>query len=123
MLSQRNNLRKLRKLFTLVDSTREPLFNDWWYASQKRRMLGEEPGKLLAWIATDTRNNEFRGLIISTHKTTTGAAYQGCLLPKHTETYDICEVVLNGPEGDLIDIRYDWNKVEVPSSLKEFEKR
>ncbi|MBL4886050.1 MAG: threonine synthase [Planctomycetaceae bacterium] len=60
---------------------------------------------------------------MSTHNSSHEAAYQGCLLPKHTETYDISEVVLNGPEGDLIDIKYDWNKVAVPSSLKEFEKR
>jgi threonine synthase len=33
------------------------------------------------------------------------------------------EVVLSGPGGDLLDISYDWNKVKVPKSLKEFEAR
>ncbi|WP_339612991.1 threonine synthase [uncultured Rubinisphaera sp.] len=33
------------------------------------------------------------------------------------------EVRTNGTNGDLLDIRYDWDKIPVPSSLKEFETR
>tara|TARA_R100000789_G_scaffold100028_1_gene108456 strand:+ start:2556 stop:3911 length:1356 start_codon:yes stop_codon:yes gene_type:complete len=44
-------------------------------------------------------------------------------LPENTETYSLSEVRTNGTNGDLLDIRYDWDKIPVPSSLKEFETR
>ncbi|TWT62016.1 threonine synthase [Rubinisphaera italica] len=44
-------------------------------------------------------------------------------MPENTETYSLSEVRTNGTNGDLLDIRYDWDKIPVPSSLKEFEKR
>ncbi len=44
-------------------------------------------------------------------------------MPENTATYSLSEVRTNGTNGDLLDIRYDWNKIPVPSSLKEFEKR
>lgn len=50
-------------------------------------------------------------------------AYQSCLSPDHAETFDVGQVVTSGPNGDLLDISYDWDRVPVPSSLKEFEKR
>lgn len=51
------------------------------------------------------------------------AAFQACLLPENTETYSLSEARTSSDSGDLLDIRYDWNKIPVPSSLKEFEKR
>lgn len=50
-------------------------------------------------------------------------AYQSCLSPDNTETYSVSETIVSGPNGDLIDINYDWDRLEVPSSLKEFEAR
>ncbi|WP_339745590.1 threonine synthase [uncultured Rubinisphaera sp.] len=44
-------------------------------------------------------------------------------MPENTETYSLSEVRTNGTNGDLLDIRYDWDKIPVPSSLKEFETR
>lgn len=51
------------------------------------------------------------------------AAYQACLLPKHEETYSVSEARPHGMANDLLDIQYDWDRIPVPSSLKEFEKR
>jgi threonine synthase len=42
--------------------------------------------------------------------------------PQHT--YGVDEVLTACPQtGSLLDIQYDWNRVPVPRSLKEFEKR
>lgn len=54
---------------------------------------------------------------------TTDVAYQSCVSPDHTETFGVDEVRTSGTAGDLLDISYDWDKVPVPSSLKEFEAR
>lgn len=49
-------------------------------------------------------------------------AYQACLSPDHESTYDVGQVLTASPEsGELLDIRYDWDRVEVPSNLREFE--
>jgi len=45
------------------------------------------------------------------------------LLPENDATYSLSEVRTNGSNGDLLDIRYDWDRIPVPSSLKEFESR
>ncbi len=52
----------------------------------------------------------------------TELAYQSCLSPDNPQTYSVGDVISAGPGGDLLDISYDWDRVEVPSSLKEFEK-
>ncbi|QDT38830.1 threonine synthase [Stratiformator vulcanicus] len=54
----------------------------------------------------------------------TDIAFQSALDPDDASTFDLGSVL---PEvkglGGLLDIEYDWDRVEVPSSLKEFEKR
>lgn len=60
---------------------------------------------------------------ISTQIASSETAYQSCLLPKNTDTYSIDQVLTASPQGDLLDISYDWDRIPVPSSLKEFEKR
>ncbi|MEM1062036.1 MAG: threonine synthase [Planctomycetota bacterium] len=51
-------------------------------------------------------------------------AFQAALDPDDALTFDVGQVL---PEvkglGGLLDIEYDWDKVAVPSSLKDFEKR
>lgn len=55
---------------------------------------------------------------------TTDVAYQTSIHPRHADRYGVDEVLTACPEtGDLLDIRYDWDRVPVPSSLREFEKR
>ncbi|MEW4487915.1 threonine synthase [Thalassoglobus sp. JC818] len=54
----------------------------------------------------------------------TELAFQSSINPIHTTTYGVDEVLTACPEtGDLLDIQYDWDRVPVPSSLKEFERR
>lgn len=49
-------------------------------------------------------------------------AYQSCISPDHKNTYDVSQVLTACPEtGELLDIEYDWDQLEVPSSLREFE--
>lgn len=55
--------------------------------------------------------------------TQTAVAYQSCVSPDNTETYGVEQVLTSGANGDLLDISYDWDKIPVPSSLKEFEAR
>ena len=62
-------------------------------------------------------------LIISTFRDYSAAAFQACLLPRHTETYAVTESLTHGTNQDLLDIQYDWDRIPVPSSLKEFEAR
>ena len=57
------------------------------------------------------------------NRSTNELAYQSSLSPNNDATYSIGETVLYGPGGDLLDISYDWDRVEVPSSMKEFERR
>jgi threonine synthase len=61
--------------------------------------------------------------IISTTTDFPSVAYQACLLPRHTETFSVTETQARAPEEDLLDIQYDWDRIPVPSSLREFEKR
>ncbi len=51
----------------------------------------------------------------------TDLAYQSCLSPDYKETYSVDQIVSSGPAGDLLDISYDWDRLEVPTTLKEFE--
>ncbi|QDU81131.1 Threonine synthase [Polystyrenella longa] len=56
--------------------------------------------------------------------TSTDVAYQAPISPDTTTTYGVDQVLTSCPESNtLLDICYDWDRVPVPSSLKEFEKR
>ena len=49
-------------------------------------------------------------------------AYQKCILCG--ETHGISEVLTSCPScGGLLDVEYEWDKLPVPKSLKEFEKK
>ncbi|HVJ84258.1 MAG TPA: threonine synthase [Caulifigura sp.] len=51
-------------------------------------------------------------------------AFQTSISPDCKETFDVFQVLSACPTShDLLDVEYDWNRVPVPSSLKEFEKR
>ncbi|MBN2063175.1 MAG: threonine synthase [Sedimentisphaerales bacterium] len=51
-------------------------------------------------------------------------AWQQCINSSCAATYSIDEILPACPTcGNLLDIKYDWNKVEVPSNLNWFEKR
>jgi len=51
-------------------------------------------------------------------------AYQQCLSPACSATYDISQTLTGCAKcGELLDIRYDWDKAQLPKSLKEFEQR
>lgn len=52
------------------------------------------------------------------------AAFQICITPACRATFSIDEVHVACPKcGNLLDIGYDWDRVAVPSSLREFEAR
>jgi len=47
-------------------------------------------------------------------------AHQACLNPNCAATYDIGQILTGCPAcGHLLDIRYDWDQIQVPSSLEE----
>lgn len=51
-------------------------------------------------------------------------AWQVCIHPDCRATYGIDEILVGCPKcGNLLDIAYDWNRLEVPSSLSEIEAR
>jgi len=51
-------------------------------------------------------------------------AHQACLNPHCGSTFDLGQILTGCPDcGSLLDIRYDWDQVAVPGSLKEFEAR
>ncbi len=50
------------------------------------------------------------------------SAYQRCIDPSCAATFGVLEVLNACPAcGSLLDVQYDWSKIEVPSSLKKFE--
>ena len=52
------------------------------------------------------------------------AAFQVSIAPEGGPVYGIEQVLTNCPQThELLDVRYDWNRVKVPASLKEFERR
>ncbi|MDZ4686439.1 MAG: threonine synthase, partial [Planctomycetaceae bacterium] len=54
----------------------------------------------------------------------TATAFQQCLHPDCRRTYGVEETLTACPAcGNLLDLEYDWNRVPVPKSLKEFEAR
>lgn len=55
---------------------------------------------------------------------TTDHAFQQCIHPDCSETYDIGQVLTSCPQcGSLLDLQYTWDRVPVPKSLREFEAR
>ena len=51
-------------------------------------------------------------------------ACQTSIFPANTSTYGVDEVLTACPvTGDLLDVQYDWDRIPVPSSLREFESR
>ena len=55
---------------------------------------------------------------------TTDTCYQQCVSPACGSTFAIDEVLVACPEcGSLLDVVYDWDRIAVPSSLKEFERK
>lgn len=55
---------------------------------------------------------------------TTDHAFQQCIHPDCSATYDIGEVLTSCPRcGSLLDLQYAWDRVPVPQSLREFEAR
>ena len=64
-----------------------------------------------------------RSLIIAT-ATLTDTAYQQCLNPDCRATYGVEETLTGCPAcGELLDLAYDWDRLPVPRSLREFESR
>ena len=50
--------------------------------------------------------------------------YQQCINPDCARTFDIGEVHSKCPDcGNLLDVRYDWDAIEVPKTLHAFEER
>lgn len=51
-------------------------------------------------------------------------SFQRCIAPLCQSTFDIGDVLTSCPDcGNLLDIAYDWDKLPVPRSLREFEAR
>ncbi|GIW98450.1 MAG: threonine synthase [Pirellulaceae bacterium] len=52
-----------------------------------------------------------------------GPAFQKCINPLCGATFDVSEVLTSCHRcGDLLDVEYDWDRVEVPAKLEEFER-
>jgi threonine synthase len=51
-------------------------------------------------------------------------AFQRCIAPLCRATFDVTEVLTSCPDcGQLLDIEYEWDKLPVPKSLREYEVR
>lgn len=49
-------------------------------------------------------------------------AHQRCIAPDCAATYDAAQVLTSCPKcGSLLDVDYDWDRLEVPGKLSEFE--
>jgi len=52
------------------------------------------------------------------------AAFQICINPDCRKTLPVRDVAVACPDcGSLLDVEYDWNRIPVPGSLREFESR
>lgn len=61
---------------------------------------------------------ELRRAVVSTE-----VAYQKCINPICQATYDIMQILPKCPAcGELLDVEYDWNRVELPKKLEELGK-
>ena len=50
--------------------------------------------------------------------------FQRCIAPLCRATFDVAEVLTSCPDcGSLLDIDYEWDKLPIPKSLREFESR
>jgi threonine synthase len=64
------------------------------------------------------------GPVLIRSATTTGAAFQQCINPSCSATFDVDETHFACPAcGDLIDVVYDWDRLPVPGRLDEFESK
>ena len=53
-----------------------------------------------------------------------GTAFQVCINPNCGAEFDCAQAMFKCPAcGELLDIRYDWDKVEVPDRLSDFAER
>ncbi len=51
-------------------------------------------------------------------------AYQHCINPLCDATFDVADVLTSCPDcGNLLDIEYEWDKLPVPKSMRDFEAR
>ncbi len=51
-------------------------------------------------------------------------AFQRCIAPLCRSTFDVTDVLTSCPDcGNLLDIDYEWDKLPVPKSLRDFESR
>ncbi|MFT5525706.1 MAG: threonine synthase, partial [Pirellulaceae bacterium] len=49
-------------------------------------------------------------------------AFQCCISPKCGETFSVEQVLTSCPKcGDLLDVRYEWDRIELPKKLSDFE--
>ena len=54
----------------------------------------------------------------------TDTAFQQCIDPACGSTYDVGQTLVSCPEcGGLLDVRYDWDRLPVPASLRAFDDR
>ncbi|WP_397571854.1 threonine synthase [Schlesneria sp. T3-172] len=50
--------------------------------------------------------------------------FQRCIAPLCRSTFDVTEVLTSCPDcGSLLDIDYEWDKLPIPKSMREFESR
>jgi threonine synthase len=84
-------------------------------------ILGRFWGKRYAEV---TRRSPGRNLSISTKTDLSQFACQVCIAPDCGRQYAIDEVrVACAACGGLLDVRYDWDRIPVPASLRDFEAR
>ena len=51
-------------------------------------------------------------------------AYQECINPDCRAQFDCAQTLVKCPTcGELLDIRYDWDKIEIPAKISDFAKR
>jgi threonine synthase len=49
-------------------------------------------------------------------------AFQRCISPKCGETFSVEQVLTSCPKcGDLLDVRYEWDRIELPEKLSDFQ--
>lgn len=57
-------------------------------------------------------------------KTHTATAHQKCIKPSCGSTFDCSQILFKCPDcGDLLDIVYDWDNVNLPEKMSDFAKR
>ncbi|GAC1474253.1 MAG: threonine synthase [Isosphaeraceae bacterium] len=60
--------------------------------------------------------------VLTTKTTTTDLAYQRCINPACGSTFSVGQALFACPDcADLLDVVYDWDRLPVPRSLKDFE--